>query len=191
MHHSLALPIPTQTFLKLADYMRDYGDDRDPSEIASLAIDAWLAVAKGEAAYASSVRGYQWKGLFLPEHTEVRMQCGGNWTYANVMGDALVCGGQTITPSRFAGLVGGIGRNAWRDLWIRLPGTVQWKKAGYHRVYQNQSSKETDRPFRLETPESASAAMSAGLKNALALIEKASAHRHGVMSRRTDTLPDD
>lgn len=191
MHRTLALPISTQTFLQLADYMREYGDDRDPSEIAALAIDAWLAVAKGEAAYAPSVRGYQWKGLFLPERTEVRMQCGGNWTYANVVGDALVYEGQAISPSRFAGMVGGIGRNAWRDLWIRLPGTVQWKKAGFHRVDQNKTSKESDRPFRLETPETASIAMATGLKNALALIEKASTHRHGAMSRRTDTLPDD
>jgi hypothetical protein len=191
MHNAVALPISTQTFLHMADYLRDYGDDRDPSEIAALAIDAWLAVAKGEAPYAPSVRGYQWKGLFLPERTEVRMQCGGTWTYANVVGDSLIYEGQSITPSRFAGLVGGPGRNAWRDLWIRLPGTVQWKKAGFHRVDQNKPSKESDRPFQLDTPETASAAMAASLKNALALVEKASTHRHGVMTRRTDTLPDD
>jgi hypothetical protein len=33
--------------------------------------------------------------------------------------------------------------------------------------------------------------MAASLKNALALVEKASTHRHGIMTRRTDTLPDD
>jgi len=33
--------------------------------------------------------------------------------------------------------------------------------------------------------------MASSLKNALALIEKASTQRHGVMSRRTDVLPDE
>lgn len=88
-------------------------------------------------------------------------------------------------------MVGGPGRNAWRDLWIHLPGTVQWKKAGFHRVDLNKPSGESDRLFRLETPEAASAAMAAGLKNALALLEKASNCRHGIMSRRADLLPDD
>jgi hypothetical protein len=192
MTHSISLPIPMTTFMALADYVRDYGDERDPSEIATLAIDAWLAVAKGEAAFAPAVRGYQWKDLFLPERTEVRMLCGATYTYANVVGDALMYAGQGITPSQFASLVGGARRNAWRDLWVRLPGSRQWKKAGYHRVEQNKKPAHAgERPFHLTSPETASAVMACSLKNALALIEKASALRHGVQSRRTDILPDD
>lgn len=45
MRHEIALQIATETFLALANYQREYGDERDPSEIASLAIEAWLAVA--------------------------------------------------------------------------------------------------------------------------------------------------
>lgn len=65
------------------------------------------------------------------------------------------------------------------------------KKTGFHRVDQNQPSKEIAPRVRLETPETAAAAMAASLKNALALVEKASAHRHGAMTRRTETLSDD
>lgn len=191
MRHAVSLQIPSETFLKLANYVREYGDERDPSEIAVVAIDVWLAAAQGEAAFAPSVRGYQWKGLFLPEGTEVRMQYSGTYTYANVIRDALMYQGASVTPSQFAALVGGLGRNAWRDLWIRLPGARQWKKAGYHRIEQNRPKNEHERPYRLESPETTSAVMVHSLKNALALVEKVTEHRRGIMSRRTDTMPDD
>ena len=191
MPHSISLQISTRTFLELSDYLREYGDERDPSEIATIAIDAWLALAKGEVAYIPSVRGYQWKGLFLPERTEVRMLNRGTYTYAHVLGDTLVYGGQALTPSQFAGLIGGAGRNAWRDLWIRLPGSRQWKKAAYHRNDQNRAAKPGDHVFRLDLPTNTSAVMAASLKNALALVDKASSFRQGQLTRRTDTLPDD
>lgn len=191
MESAISLQISTATFLELADYLRDYGDQRDPSHIATLAIDAWLALAKGETARTPSLRGYQWKDLFLPEHTEVRMRGGGNYAYAEVIGDALVYHGQPISPSQFAGLIGGVRRSAWRDLWLRLPGSRQWKKPVFHRLEQNRPAKPNDRYFRLETPESTSAIMASSLKNALALVEKASSMRKGVLSRRTDMLPDD
>jgi hypothetical protein len=191
MSHTISLQISTRTFLELTDYLREYGDERDPSEIAAIAIDAWLALAKGEVPYQPSARGYQWKGLFLPERTEVRMLNRGAYTYAHVVGDALVYGGQGLTPSQFAGLIGGAGRNAWRDLWIRLPGSRQWKKAGYHRNDQNRPAKDSEGVFRLETPTNTSAAMAASLKNALALVDKASSMRRGQLTRRTDVLPDD
>lgn len=191
MDHPISLPISTATFLKLADYLRDYGDERSASQIATMAIDAWLAVAKGESSFVPSVRGYQWKNLFLPERTEVRMLCGETYAYANVVGDQLVFDGHAISPSQFASLIGGLRRSAWRDLWLRLPGTRQWKKAGFLRIDQNEPSNESERQFRLETPETTAAVMASSLKNALALVEKAAQHRRGVMTRRTDVLPDD
>ena len=115
----------------------------------------------------------------------------GTYTYASVVGDELVYGGRAVTPSQFAGLVGGPGRSAWRDLWIRLPGIQQWKKAGYHRNAQNKPTKESDEVFRLTPPPSGYVVMAASLKNALALVEKASSQRHGQMTRRTDILPND
>lgn len=191
MDHPISLQVPTETFLDLANYLRDYGDEREPSEIVTLALDAWLAAAKGEVPFTPSLHGYQWKDLFLPERTEVRMQSGASYAYAKVVGDALMYDGLAVSPSQFACLVGGARRSAWRDLWLRLPGSRQWRKPVYHRNDQNRPPNVTGRPFRLETPETASAMMANSLKNALALVEKASAHRQGVQSRRTDMIPDD
>ena len=191
MGHQVSIHIPTSTFLELANYLHEYGDERDPSQIATLAIDAWLAVAKGAIAYAPVLRGYQWKELFLPERTEVRMQYSGTYRYAHIVGDALIYEGDVVTPSQFAGMIGGPGRNAWRDLWLRLPGTRQWKKAAYLRLDQNKLPHERERPYRCDAPETAPAVMATSLKNALALVEKVSEHRRGVLSRRTDLMPDD
>lgn len=103
----------------------------------------------------------------------------------------LVYEGRALTPSQFAGLISGTVRNAWRDLWIRLPATRQWKKASYHRTDQNRPARESADAFRAIVPTNASAAMANSLKNALALVEKASSQRQGQLTRRTDVLPDD
>lgn len=190
MDHVISLQISTTTFLELVDYLREYADERDPSEIATLAIGAWLAMANGEVVSGPTARGYQWKDLFLPERTEVRMFHGANYTYAKIIGDLLVYGDRPTTPSQFVAHVAGARRNAWRDLWIRLPGWPQWKKAGFCRQDQKMPPAEAG-VFGLETRPSTSSVMANSLKNALALVEKAAGHRHGLLTRRTDVLPDD
>ncbi len=136
MNAAISIQVPVPVFMDLLDYLRDYGDERDPSDIVALAIDAWLALARGQVACNASSRGYQWKRLFLPERTEVRILHAGAYSNANVVGNALIYAGEAMTPSQFAAAVGGPGRNAWRDLWVRLPGEHQWKKAGFHRIDQ-------------------------------------------------------
>lgn len=39
----ISIQVPLSVFMDLLDYLRDYGDERDPSDIVALAIDAWLA----------------------------------------------------------------------------------------------------------------------------------------------------
>lgn len=88
MSHPVSLQIPTETFLNLLAYLDEYGDERGPSEIAALAIEGWLSVAKGENSEPpANARGYQWKSLFLPENTDVRMMHLNTYSYAKVIGD--------------------------------------------------------------------------------------------------------
>jgi len=70
--------------------------------------------------------GFQWKSLFLPDGTEVRMQYKSVWYYAKVEGDKLIYEGEPITPGRLANTVSGTSRNAWRDLWIKRPADFEW-----------------------------------------------------------------
>ncbi|MES2320854.1 MAG: hypothetical protein V4633_01175 [Pseudomonadota bacterium] len=193
MANTIALTISMPVFLELAAYLREYGDARDPSEVANTAITSWLAAAKGQidGEHQPGVRGYQWKNLFLPEGCDIRMAHRGVYAYARVVGDTIVYDGQVMSPAQLANTIGGGVRNAWRDLWIRLPGSKQWKTAAFQRREQLRPTAPATRILQAADPANASAVVAESLKNALILIEKASAHRQGRRDRRTDFHPDD
>lgn len=128
METQISVPVPTSLFLDLADFLRSKGDARDPVLAVSDAVDYWMSNAdwKPELLRPSSTLGYQWKSLFLPDGTEVRMQYKSDWYYAKVEGDKLIYEGEPITPGRLANTVSGTSRNAWRDLWIKRPADSEW-----------------------------------------------------------------
>jgi hypothetical protein len=71
--------------------------------------------------------GLSWKQVFLPEGTSVSMRYGGAVHYAEISGGAVVDDDGAFTPSEWATKVANnTSRNAWRDLWLRMPGDVQW-----------------------------------------------------------------
>ena len=131
MKTQISVPIYTQQFLELANFLRSNGDPRDPVEIVSVAIDYWLDNAswKPELLSESDTRGYQWKNLFLPSGTQIRMQYKGAYFYAKVDGDEIIYDGKPISPGSLANTIAGNSRNAWRDLWIKRPEDKEWKLA--------------------------------------------------------------
>ena len=131
MKTQISVPIYTQQFLELANFLRSNGDPRDPVEIVSVAIDYWLDNAswKPELLSESDTRGYQWKNLFLPSGTQIRMQYNGAYFYAKVDGDEIIYDGKPISPGSLANTIAGNSRNAWRDLWIKRPEDKEWKLA--------------------------------------------------------------
>ena len=74
-------------------------------------------------------RGYQWKQVFLPNGTELRVIHGGRSTYAKVEDEQIISDGAQTTPSRLANVKGCGTRNAWRTIWLRFPGTSRWQRA--------------------------------------------------------------
>lgn len=131
MKTTIAVPVMTEQFLELAKFLRANNDPRDPVHVVWDAIDYWIDNAswKPELLSESSARGYQWKGLFLPDGTEIRMQYKGVYAYAKVEGDELIFNGKPISPSSLANTITGTSRNAWRDLWIKRPDDKEWKLA--------------------------------------------------------------
>jgi hypothetical protein len=128
MKTQVTVPISTGQFLELVDFLRSKGDPTDPVLVVANAIDYWMQNAdwKPELLSESSARGYQWKNLFMPQGTEIRMQYKGVYTYAKVEGDDILYRGETTTPATLANTVAGSSRNAWRDLWIKRPGDHEW-----------------------------------------------------------------
>ncbi len=131
MKSQISVPVDTKTFVALCDFLREANDPRDPVEIFDLAVWYWMDNAswKPELLRQTDTNGYQWKNVFLPAGTQIRMQYRGKYFYAQVDGDQVVFDGEPITPSALANKITMSSRNAWRDLWIKRPKDDDWKLA--------------------------------------------------------------
>jgi len=136
MSSEIGIPVSTGLFLRLYDFLKEHGSDRDPAEVVSTAIEYWMDNAAWKASdlmpESASARpiGYHWRPLLLPPATKVRMKYKGGIHYASVVGDAFVYEGESMSPSEFANRVaGGTNRNAWRDLWIKRPHDAEFHLA--------------------------------------------------------------
>ncbi len=133
MKSCISIPIQTEQFLELANFLQSNNDSRGPVEIVSTAIQYWLDNANWKpdllAEVSSAVRGYQWKNLFLPHGTQIRMPYKGTYFYAKVEDDEIVYRGKPISPGSLVNEITGTSRNAWRDLWIKRPEDKEWKLA--------------------------------------------------------------
>ena len=133
MKSTIAVPVATQQFIGLVEFLQEKGDPRDPVEVVGTAIEYWLANADWKPELLATVghdsRGYRWKRVFLPHGTELRMQYKGRYFYARVDGDDLSYEGRAISPGSLANTIAGGSRNAWRDLWLKRPGDKEWKLA--------------------------------------------------------------
>lgn len=75
---------------------------------------------------APSEQGYQWKQVFLPDGTRLRASFDHKPYFAVVEGAEIKYGDYAISPSCFANLHGSGNRNAWKTIWLRLPGSNEW-----------------------------------------------------------------
>ncbi len=92
-------------------------------------IEAWIDEFGTHKGIDGDVtRGFQWKELFLPNGTELRITYKGKNYYAKIANEEVVANGQKFTPSHWASAVAdGTSRNAWRDIWVRFPGDQNWQ----------------------------------------------------------------
>ena len=158
-----------------------------PAEAATIAINEWIAAEQGRFTNLAPTpgRGYQWKSLFLPEGTELRMTCGGRSFLARVEGDAIWYQGQRVSPRQMTIAVAGDGHNAWRELWIRIPTDTRWRPASLLRREAVQAAPVAP-VSPLEAMTAAAACMSETMKTALALVDHAAATALPQYERRTE-----
>jgi hypothetical protein len=136
MKSQIAPLIDTKTFLALVDFLKENNDPRDPCEVVDQAVWYWMDNAswKPELLEKTDALGYQWKNLFLPSGTQIRMQYKGRYFYAVVKGDDLIHDGKSTSPANFANNITQTSRNAWRDIWVKRPQDSEWKLANDLRV---------------------------------------------------------
>jgi hypothetical protein len=148
------------------------------------------APPQSRASASASARGYQWKELFLPDGTDVRMRCDGDVYHARVNGDSIVYQGHRVSPRQLTLAVAGNGRNAWRDLSLRLPGEKRFQPASLlrHRIRAAAKAGEQTAPQSPSaTIAAAAASMSEALRTALQLVEHSNAQSLPKYERRLDT----
>jgi hypothetical protein len=186
---------PTQALRRLAAFLDETGSKLTPLDAATMAINQWIATERDQFTdvTATPTRGYQWKSLFLPDGSELRVIFSGQAFYARVIGDKLIYDGWPVSPREFATKAAGAGRNAWREVWVSLPGECKWQPASLMRRMAEQAPPpKTVSPA--EAMHAAAACMSETLKSALALVQHVSAQellpveRRQVRARRTDDV---
>jgi hypothetical protein len=178
---------PTSAMRRLADFLQVSGSRMSPTEAATLAINEWIAAAQGRFTNLAPTptRGYQWKTLFLPEGTELRMRFGGRSFYARVERDAIWYQGQRVSPRQMTIAIAGDGHNAWRELWIRRPTDSQWRPASLLR--RQAGAAEPLKPVSpAEAMSAAAACMSETLRTALALVDHTNGRALPRDERRVD-----
>jgi hypothetical protein len=179
--------LPTHSLRRLEAFLTETGSEIKPADALTMAIEQWIATQSCQftSLKPTPSRGYQWKTLFLPAGTRLRVNFGGHAFYADVQGDALIYEGRAMSPSQFANQAAGAGRNAWREVWLRFPGEQKWRPAS---LLRRQLEQQAPAPPRTVTPaeamEAAAACMSETLKSALALVDH-------VRSRALPQLPEE
>ncbi|MYM85363.1 hypothetical protein GTP44_25945 [Duganella sp. FT50W] len=134
MKSTVSVQVDADVMLRLISHLKVRGGAQDVCEAVSGAVGLWLR-EQSQLPFdcdPASVRGYQWKSLFLPEGTEIRSWSYGEHNYARVVGDDLIHKGKSVTPNAFAQSCARSMRNAWKDLSVRRPQDKQFKMA--HRL---------------------------------------------------------
>jgi hypothetical protein len=103
-------------------------------EIIEEAIEDWLRKKSPRHCGEPEFAGYQWKGLFLPHGTVLRTVFSGKQHHCHVENDLIMFEGRALSPSGFVSAVGGVRRNAWKSVWVLLPGVKHWQRADAMRV---------------------------------------------------------
>lgn len=173
---------------ELATFLRTSGSTLCLSEAITRAVKFWIAVQIDEAAPA---RGYQWKSLFLPHGTRLRMHFGNECFYADVVEEEFRFAGHGTSPRGMTVVVAGPGRNAWMDLWVRRPGDREWMQADkLRRALATQAAAQADKTAAQASPteaiQAAAKCMSEALHTALLLVDQSRMQATQQVERRVE-----
>lgn len=134
-----AVGIHYADFLALEFLLMDTRPGVKPDAFVADLVKRWVATERERIELRQngpSVRGVQWKTLFLPEGTRLRTTYRGTVEFAKIASNRIVTDdGAVATPSQFANRHAQ-GRNAWRFIWLRFPEEECWVNAHACRIHQ-------------------------------------------------------
>ncbi|MBV6320028.1 hypothetical protein [Duganella violaceipulchra] len=180
MNAARTCELPPAAHAELENFLRNSGSTLSPVEATIIAIREWIEKCRAAAA---PMRGYQWKQLFIPEKSRLRMSYAGMAYYAEVVGEEILFRDDAVSPRQMTMQIAGDGRNAWRDLWILLPGEKNWANAA--RLRDRLQQRAAKQPLSAADAMTVAAkSMSDALTTALALVEHANHQSQNTLERR-------
>ena len=140
--YGLQFPIrvPDDVLVELGEFTGNFWSNslaHEPHIIAAIRNYIKPAPPAPQQPTTVSEAGYQWKQVFLPEGTRLRASFGRQSYFATVVGMEIKYDGHAVSPSCFANLHGSGNRNAWKAVWLRLPGSNEWLLADICRSARN------------------------------------------------------
>ena len=132
-----AIYIPVIDYLNLEFFLMDTRPGVKPGPFVVELVKRWLATETARLALRNGPgkHGFQWKNVFLPEGTTLRTSHCEIVEFAKVVGDRIVSeDDMPLTPSMFANRHAK-GRNAWRFVWLLLPGNDHCVRAINYRMH--------------------------------------------------------
>lgn len=172
--------IPFAVLADLHVYLRTSGSTLSASEAIVRAIKLWVKTQQEAQVPAS---GYQWKTVFLPTGTQLRMRCAEQSFFADVVGEQIIFHGRAVSPRQMVCAAAGEQRNAWRDVWIKRPGDRGWTQADQLRRAAAQEA-GVRQPSPSEAIQLAAKCMSEALQTALLLVDQSRMRAEQQVERR-------
>jgi len=128
MSDRVSVEIDLQTLRALLDYQSKQASDRSLAELANVAILEWLQRQHASNRPVNPM-GYFWKSVFLPDGTRLRISSSFGKHYADVVCGELIYDSQPVSPNQFVtASLGNVG-NAWKVIFVQLPGDSDWTPA--------------------------------------------------------------
>ena len=134
-----AIYLPVTDYLNLEFFLMDTRPGTEPGPFVAELVKRWLAAEMARLALRNecTLRGFQWKDVFLPDGTALRTGHGEVVAFAKVIGNHIISDDDAslLSPSMFANRHAK-GRNAWRFVWLRFPGNDHWVRAANCRMHE-------------------------------------------------------
>lgn len=144
MEPTIGIPVTYKVFEDLRKFLDGSTVTEEVAAVASKAITAWIEQQSSPPPEDSPslLGGYQWKHVFLPEGTKLRVIVRRSTFHAAVVGDQIIFNGEATSPACLVNQLASTTRNAWKHIWLLLPGETKWQLAQSMRKEQlSQSSR--------------------------------------------------
>lgn len=131
MEPTIGIPVYFDVFEKLCRFLDGSTVKEEIAAVASRAITTWIEQQSAPPPEESSalLGGYQWKNVFLPEGTKLRIVVKRKTFHASVVGDHIIFNGEATSPACLVNQLASTKRNAWKHTWLLLPGETKWQLA--------------------------------------------------------------